>query len=190
MITLVINGLLIGIALGGCQANSPLQVFYASIKVPLLLSGAGLLTLPFLAILLAIGGNLEHFPRILKVVVVAEIGFATGIASLAPIVVLQAWAGADYATIRLLWLVAFGVGLGCAGVQLRKLLSDPAMQIRGIWKVLVAWIVVHALATVQLAWTLRPFLGRPGSEIEFIRSGPLQNAFIEIWNLVTQQFLG
>ena len=188
-IILLTIGILIGMALGASQMTSAVQVFYASIKVPLLLVGAGALTLPFLGILLAVGGHLDHFPRIIKMVAVAEIGFASAIASLAPIVLLQAWAGADYATTRVLWLVAFGFGLGFAFAQLRKLLSGPAMRIRGIWKVLVAWLVVHALATLQLAWTLRPFLGRPGSEIEFIRSGPLQNAYIEIWNLVIKQFL-
>lgn len=177
----------IGTCLGASDPNRPLQIFYAAIKVPFLLFGAGMMTLPFLGIMLAVGGRFDRFPETVRGVMIAEIGFSGCIASLSPIVLLQAWSGATYATTRSLWILAFLIGLVFAFTQIRRLFSKSSLDVPGIRNVLLAWAVVHALAAVQLAWTLRPFLGRPGSAVEFIRSGPLQNAYLEIWDLVVGQ---
>ena len=108
-------------------------------------------------------------------VMVVGTDFAGSIPSLTSIVGLQARAGADHPTIRRRVLVLV-MEPGVAGAPRHRSLAKPAVRKHGIRKVFIAW-------------TQRPFLGRPGSRIEFIQSGPQQNAYLEIWKLVSQQCL-
>ena len=183
---LLLTGTSIGLCLGTCDPTRPMQIIHSSLKVPLLLLGTAGLTLPFLIALLAISGRLDQVTRTVRAILVAEIGFATCIGSLGPIVVFEAWSGVDYDTIRLLWIAVFCVGLVAAGVLFRRLLRD---SIPGLSRILVVWIGVHALAGVQLAWTLRPFIGRPGSPTEFIRTEGLENAFLQIGGMILEAII-
>lgn len=122
----------------------------------------------------------------MRAVLAAEIGFAMCIGSLGPIVVLEAWSGIDYATIRLHWIGVFCLGLVVAGGLIRRLLAD---SVPGLSRIRVIWIGVHALAGVPLAWTLRPFIGRLDSPTEFIRTEGLQNAYLRIGGMLLEAIL-
>jgi hypothetical protein len=46
-------------------------------------------------------------------------------------------------------------------------------------KVLAAWLVGHLLVGAQLSWNLRPFIGAPGLEVQFLRPNPFEGNFYE-----------
>jgi hypothetical protein len=46
-------------------------------------------------------------------------------------------------------------------------------------KVLVAWLAGNLLVGAQLSWNLRPFIGAPGLEIQFLRPNPFDGNFYE-----------
>ena len=48
------------------------------------------------------------------------------------------------------------------------------------------WTVLYGFVGVQMGWTLRPFIGVPGSEVAFVRDTELDNAYIELFQLFTQ----
>ena len=47
-----------------------------------------------------------------------------------------------------------------------------------------AWLTIYALVGIQLAWVLRPFVGSPAETVQFFRSGPLTNAYVNIAQLL------
>jgi hypothetical protein len=46
-------------------------------------------------------------------------------------------------------------------------------------KVLTAWLAGNLLVGAQLSWNLRPFIGSPGLEIQFLRPDPFNGNFYE-----------
>ena len=46
------------------------------------------------------------------------------------------------------------------------------------------WWIIYAVVTIQMAWVMRPFIGRPGTPAEFFRSEAWTNAYIEIGHLI------
>src|SRR5215475_6521393 len=61
-------------------------------------------------------------------------------------------------------------------VQLLKQLSGRAAVAR---RVLFAWLAGNLFLGSQLCWILRPFIGRPGLEVEFLRANAFQGNFYE-----------
>jgi len=61
-------------------------------------------------------------------------------------------------------------------VQLLRQLSGNAATAR---RVLFAWLAGNLLFGSQLSWILRPFIGSPGLEIEFLRKTAFQGNFFE-----------
>jgi hypothetical protein len=46
-------------------------------------------------------------------------------------------------------------------------------------RVLIAWLAGNLLVGAQLSWNLRPFIGSPGLEIQFLRPDPFEGNFYE-----------
>ena len=47
-----------------------------------------------------------------------------------------------------------------------------------------AWLVIYVFVGVQMAWVLRPFVGRPGMVTQFFREAAWGNAYVQIARLV------
>lgn len=56
-------------------------------------------------------------------------------------------------------------------------------------RVLVAWLVGNLFVGAQLSWNLRPFIGSPHLDIQFLRSNPFQGNFYEAVYRTTRQLL-
>lgn len=56
-------------------------------------------------------------------------------------------------------------------------------------RVLVAWLVGNLFVGAQLSWNLRPFIGSPNLEIQFLRPNPFQGNFYEAVYRTTRQLL-
>jgi hypothetical protein len=55
---------------------------------------------------------------------------------------------------------------------------------------LVCWLVLYAFVGVQMAWVLRPFIGSPGTPVQFFRTDAWGNAYLVvgrmIWDALTR----
>ena len=60
--------------------------------------------------------------------------------------------------------------------QLLRQLSGNAAVAR---RVLLAWLAGNFFFGSQLTWILRPFIGSPGLEVEFLRKTAFQGSFYE-----------
>lgn len=66
-----------------------------------------------------------------------------------------------------------------ANVRLYRLLLTRITNKRLARQVLVAWLAGNLLVGAQLSWNLRPFIGSPNLEIQFLRPDPFKGNFYE-----------
>src|SRR5258705_4341909 len=179
---------LYGAAMGFWRA--PLQALFVAIKFPLIILlttvGNALLN-AMLAPLLGLNITLrQSFLAILMsfTIVSAILG------SFSPLAAFLVWntppmsaniqlSTGTYTVIQLTHVAV----IACAGivgnlrlVQLLRQLSGNAATAR---RVLFAWLAGNLLFGSQLSWILRPFIGSPGLEIEFLRKTAFQGNFFE-----------
>ena len=48
------------------------------------------------------------------------------------------------------------------------------------------WTVLYAFVGIQMAWTLRPFIGSPDQKISFLREGKLENAYVRLYEIFSE----
>jgi hypothetical protein len=51
-------------------------------------------------------------------------------------------------------------------------------------RTLVLWTILYAFVGIQMGWTLRPFIGNPGTFPTFFRDEPFTNAYIVVLRLL------
>ena len=185
---IVVGAGLFGAAVGSWRA--PLQSLYTAIKLPLILLltslGNGLLN-AMLAPLL--GVNLSLRQSLLAVLMSFTIAAAI-LGAFSPLLYFLIWntppllAGAStnasaHSLVLLCetGIIAFaGIAANARLLQLLRELSGSAGAAR---KVLFAWLAGNLLLGSQLAWNLRPFVGSPYLEVEFLRPNAFEGSFFE-----------
>ena len=169
----------------------------AALKLPILILGATLVTLPSLYVFLALFDVSLGFKQVLGGMLAANTIFATVIASLGPIVGFFSLSSQSYPFILLLNVAICGLG-GFLGMRLVvKTLSasqpvpetrrevdlptdddlppalpgEPEVAPKGqSWKgILGVWMALYVFVGTQLAWILRPFIGSPESPFVWFR---------------------
>ncbi len=163
-----------GLVLGWMR--SPLQGFYAAIKLPL----AWLITLsvcvPAYYALLANFGTALRFRTICAAVLVATGRASAVLLALLPILwfasVTVPHTGLGYHRVVSLAIVLYaGSGLAALGVM------REALGRKSFFLLLCTGLFI--LVAGQAAWTLRPFVGRPADErVPFLR--PAEDTFLEV----------
>jgi hypothetical protein len=185
---IVFGAALFGSAVGSWRA--PLQSLYTAIKLPLILLltslGNGLLN-AMLAPLL--GVNLSLRQSLLAVLMSFTIAAAI-LGAFSPLLYFLIWntppleAGASTnASAHSLVLVCETGIIAFAGiaanVRLLQLLRELGGSAGAARKVLFAWLAGNLLLGSQLAWNLRPFVGSPYLEVEFLRPNAFEGNFFE-----------
>jgi len=66
-----------------------------------------------------------------------------------------------------------------ANVRLLQLLRELGGSAGAARKVLFAWLAGNLLLGSQLAWNLRPFVGSPHLDVEFLRANAFEGNFFE-----------
>lgn len=188
-------GLCLGLfALSARETPDARFMLGAALKLPILILGATLVTLPSLYVFLALFDVPLRFTQVLGGMLAANTIFATVIASLGPILGFFSLSSQSYPFILLLNVAICGLG-GLLGMRLViKTLtaahpqnptpqaiidaddedeeeSPPALPARSqSWKgILGIWMVLYAFVGTQLAWILRPFIGSPDSPFVWFR---------------------
>ena len=93
------------------------------------------------------------------------------------------------------WFIIVGLaGIAFAGVMANQRLFDLLRKISGskatASTVLFAWLSGNLFLGAQLAWNLRPFIGAPTLQVQFLRDDPLRGNFYEaVWRAFQHLFL-
>jgi hypothetical protein len=180
---IVLGGLIYGVCMGSWQYR-PLQQMYSAIKTPLLVSAGGIFCLPSFYVVNNMLGLREDLPTALRGVLASQATVAVCLASLGPVVLIF-YSGIDtYQTAKAVNGVAFLISsLGGQVVLSRHyrtlILRNPKHRIA-----LFAWLASFWFVTIQLAWTLRPFIGSPDSATAFFREDTWGNAYVQVWKVI------
>jgi hypothetical protein len=163
-----------GLVLG--WVRSPLQGFYAALKLPL----AWLITLsvcaPAYYALSATFGSALRFRTICAAVLVATGRASSVLLALLPVLWFASVSVSDtdrgyHQVVSLAIVLYAGSGLAALGVM-REALGGRSF-------LLLACVGLFMLAAGQAAWTLRPFVGRPADDrVPFLR--PAEDTFVDV----------
>ncbi len=181
------GGLLYGFCMGSWQVR-PLQQLFSAIKTPLLISAGGLFCLPSFYVVNTLLGLRDDLPDALRGVLASQAVAAVCLASLGP-VVLVLYSGLDnYQAVKaingVLFLLSSLAGQIVLARHYRTLIQrDPRHRYA-----LAAWLLSFWFVTIQLAWMLRPFIGRPNQATTFFRADTWGNAYVEVWKAVSGAF--
>ncbi|MBP9946711.1 MAG: hypothetical protein KBH14_09965 [Vicinamibacteria bacterium] len=172
----------------GSYAARPMQMFYSGLKVPLLLGIAtGVCLLNFFVVNSLLGLR-EDFGLALRAILTAQAAVAVSLAAFIPVTAFfyasLPDASDSYPTAiaanGLIFLVAsLGGQLAlnrAYGVLVRR---NPRHR-----HARAAWLGLYVFVAIQLAWTLRPFIGDPGKSTGFLREGAWGNAYVELARLL------
>jgi hypothetical protein len=186
---LVVFGLFYGAVMGSFRAlaSQPQwarQMLYSGTKVPLLLSASFAISLPSFYVLNSLLGLRRDFAKAVRALVAAQAGLAIILASLAPFTLLWYASSSGYSEALLFNGAMFAVASFSAqwlvrGYYRPLVTGNP----RHRW-LLWGWLLVYTLVAIQMAWLLRPFIGAPTQDVEFVRADAWDNAYVVVARLV------
>lgn len=166
------------------------QVAYSATKVPLLLTLSFVISLPSFFVLNTLLGLRGDFVQAVRALVATQAGLSVILASLAPVTVLWYASSDNYQAAVLFNGVMFAVAsLGAQWLLRRFYRPLIAKDPRHRW-LLSIWVVLYSFVAIQMAWVLRPFVGYPGSPVQFFREEVWDNAYViiaeTIWQVLGQ----
>jgi hypothetical protein len=163
MLSFLVGALLFGGVVGAFRGD--LQLIFAAIKMPLLLLGAMVTTVPAVWALGATAERAWPLRAAASLMLVAAGRAALVLAALAPLLWLTMDLIGGYHLSAFLAAAALGVsGLASLSVLLRGMRGMP-------WGTLALAGCVFGLSLLHSGWVLRPWLVRPGNpEIVFVRT--------------------
>ncbi len=174
-----------GIGLTGDWEKGLLQMISSALKVPVLYVFSVGICFPVLYVVLVLMGARLSFAQTLSLILLALTLNSVLLASCAPILIFFMITGSDYNFIKLLHVGAFAFS-GCWAMMalwqgLRTMCEKSDLYPRQAIKILQLWILIFGFVGTQMAWSLRPFVGSPGLEFEFLRSGRQGNFYQAVW---------
>ncbi len=188
LLTILVGTGLYGAAMGYWRA--PLQGLYVAVKFPLIIlltAGGNALLNGMLAPLLGLNISLrQSFAAILfSFTILASI-----LGAFSPLIGFVLWnsppmasdlqhQGVTYTAIQLMHVAIIAFAGVTANLRLLQLLRELSGNAAVARRVLFAWLVGNLFFGSQLSWILRPFIGSPGLDVEFLRKTALQGNFYE-----------
>ena len=168
------------------------QAVYSGAKLPLLLLGTAVICIPNFYVINAILGLSQDFRRALQGILAGLATVAVCLLALAPLCMLFYVSGCDYRQAVLFNGVLFAIATWCGQITLQRhyrplVRENPQHRIARR-----VWVVLFVFVAIQMAWTLRPFVGWPEREPMFFREhGHLRNAYVvlaeSIWKFLHGQ---
>ena len=192
---LVVSSVLTGgygfiMGLAGNSETMLLQGISSAAKLPLIYLLSLLICLPILYVVNVLMGSKLGLAQTATLILVALGLNSVMIACCAPITLFFHVTGASYSFMKLLHVGVLGFAslwaLGALYGGLVSMCESSSIYPRQSLRILLLWIVVYGFVGTQMAWTLRPFIGSPNLEFEFVRRGGEGN----FYQAVMQGFSG
>ena len=169
-------------AICGSWSAHPLQMLYSGTKVPLMLGLTGLLCLPSFYVLNTVLGLRDDFARACRGILCAQATLGLALAALSPVTALAYVSGCSYP----------GATLTNGAVFLNATVASqwtlarhyrPLVAVNSRHRIaLAAWMLLYSFVAIQLAWSLRPFIGSPDIAVTFLRADSWTNAYVDAVN--------
>ena len=180
---MIVFGIAYGIVMGSFGGITPdrfQQMTYSALKVPVLLSATFLISLPSFFVINTLMGLRSDFAQAVRLLICTQAALTVILASFAPFTALWYLSFADYEVAKLFNAFMFGCASVTAQLVLLRLYR-PLIKKNPRHHIMVRlWLVIYAFVGIQMGWTLRPFIGKPGMETTFFRQEAFTNAYVEI----------
>jgi hypothetical protein len=155
------------------STHSLWQTFSSAAKLPVLFIATLLICVPSLYFFSLLFGSNQSLRQNLTVILTAISVTSVLLLSFAPIILFFLLTTSQYQFFKLLNVVIFAIS-GLMGIvflyQGMKVVSGPETEGAGTRRmVLILWMFVYAFVGSQMAWTIRPFIGAPGTPFELFR---------------------
>ena len=151
-----------------------LQMLVSAVKVPMLFLLTLAVCYPMLYVVNVVMGSRLTFGQTLALILLALALTAVLLASFSPIALFFTIKQARYQFLQLLHVAIFACsgafGMLALWQGLQAMCEQSSLYPRQALVILRVWAVVFALVGLEMAWSLRPFVGAPGLEFEFFRS--------------------
>ncbi|MCA9215792.1 MAG: hypothetical protein KDB27_22155 [Planctomycetales bacterium] len=186
---IVFFGFIYGATMGSYELTSIFrlkQSFYSAVKVPLLLAVTFGISLPSFYVINMLLGLSDDFRAAVRALIATQAGIAIVLASLAPVTALWYFSTTRYDTAIVFNAAMFAIA-SVSGQWLMRRYYAPLIETNPRHRLLLwTWICVYALVGIQMGWILRPFIGTPGTETQFLRVQEWDNAYVTVGRLIWQ----
>lgn len=155
------------------SSSSLWQALSSAVKLPILFVATLFVCVPSLYFFSLLFGSNQSLSQNLTVILTAITVTSVLLLSFAPITLFFLLTTSQYQFFKLLNVAVFSVS-GLMGIvflyQGMKVVSSSELEGTTTRKwVLVMWMFVYAFVGSQMAWTIRPFIGAPGTPFELFR---------------------
>jgi hypothetical protein len=154
------------------------------VKVPLLLVATSLIALPNFFVLNTLFGLRRDFAESIRALAATQAGLAVILASMAPFTTVWYATSADYAAALRFNALMFAVASFGAQYLLRGYYQPLIRRNHRHRLMLWFWLIIYVFVGIQMGWVLRPFIGDPGTPVQFFREGAWSNAYEVVFKLL------
>lgn len=189
VLTIVLGGVY-GAVMGtyDLSADRTTQILFSAIKVPLLLAGTFAICLPSFFVFNTLLGLRNDFPAAARAVMTSQAALTAVLASLAPYTAFIYFNTNYYRAAVMFNGLMFGIAIIAAQIVLLRLYR-PLIAWNERHRVLVVmWLLMYVFVGIQVAWILRPFIGNPGMDVQFVRAESFENAYVGLAKLIANFF--
>ena len=185
-----IYGALMGTFCGEGQPVRGMQALFSATKMPLLLLLTFVLALPSFYVINMLVGLGGDFAEALRALLATQAGLTVILASLSPFTVLFYVSSTQYDGAILFNAGMMATASFAAQRLLRRFYAPLIARDVRHRKMVRVWLIVYAFIGIQMGWVLRPFIGQPGVPTTYFRGGAWGNAYVEIWEKVSDVMKG
>jgi len=193
VLQIICFGVLYGCAMGtfgGIGGERFWQLVFSGVKVPLLLLVTFVLALPSFFVMNNLVGVGEDFPRVLRALVTTQAVLTIVLASLAPFTLLWYASSSNYRIAIFFNSLMFAVASITAQFWLRRHYAVLIARDIRHRTLLRLWLLLYAFVGIQMGWVLRPFIGDPGSSVQFFRADSWGNAYVILSQMLWRTLAG
>lgn len=176
-------GLVMG-AYNGLAGDRALLPVYAAVKLPLMLTVTALVCIPGFVVINLVLGLGHDLRAALRAIVAGPAAGALALLSFAPVIAVAYTAGPSIHWATLTNLAAFAAATAAGSIAQWRAYAPLRSASRRHHAGLAAWTILTALVGVQTSWVLRPFIGSPGTAVQFLRDDAFTNGYVVIFRLL------
>lgn len=183
LVLVVLGGFTQGVVMGSHDGRW-LQALYSGIKVPLLLLVSTALCLPSSYVLHLVLGLRSDFGAACRATLSVQAVMALSLAACAPLIAFAYVSSGHYPFATFVNGVAYLGAALTAQVALARHYRPLLARDRRHRITLAAWLVLYVLVAIQMAWTMRPFVGWPAVEPALFRREAWGNAYVHLLDAI------
>ncbi len=168
--------------------RAPTQGFYVAIKIPVLIILTGIGNAMINGMLAQVFGSKMSLKESFSAVMMSFTVASIILASISPLVlfavlncpsVSSAGESLSHNALIVLNVMAIAFAGTVSNLHLYRLVLHLTKSCRQSRQIIFSWLAVNLLLGSQLSWIMRPFIGAPTGEVEFMRENAMSGSFFE-----------